>query len=100
MRLVDADAFKRELYQMGCIDKFGQVATSINRLNIALERSKADPVVHGHWVEQEHCDWVYSKEYRCSECGQYRLMTNPVGREWNYCPHCGAKMDEVKDDNA
>ena len=61
----------------------------------ALE-DNAGPVKHGHWIEQEHCDWVYSKEYRCSECGKYRLMTNPFGREWNYCPNCGAKMDEVE----
>ena len=49
-------------------------------------------VKHGHWIEQEHEDWKWSKEYRCSECGKYRLMTNPFGREWNYCPNCGAHM--------
>ena len=53
---------------------------------------ETEPVKHGHWIEQEHCDWVYSKECRCSECGKYRLMTNPFGREWNYCPNCGAHM--------
>jgi predicted RNA-binding Zn-ribbon protein involved in translation (DUF1610 family) len=51
-------------------------------------------VKHGRWIEQEHGDWRYSKEYRCSECGKYRLVTAPVGCEWHYCPNCGAKMDE------
>ena len=53
----------------------------------------AEPVKHGHWIEQEHEDWKWSKEYRCSECGKYRFMTNPFGREWNYCPNCGAKNE-------
>ena len=62
-----------------------------------LDECPLEEVKHGHWVEQEHEDWKWSKEYRCSECGKYRLMTNPVGREWDYCPSCGAKMDEVED---
>lgn len=26
--------------------------------------------------------------YKCSNCG------GTVGKEWNYCPHCGAIMEE------
>jgi len=38
-------------------------------------------VVHGKW-EADPCGW------HCSECGG-------DGRGgWNYCPSCGAKMDE------
>ena len=63
------------------------------RIGVQKGSVDADPVKHGHWVEQEHEDWKWSKEYRCSECGKYRLVTTPVGREWNYCPNCGAHME-------
>ena len=92
-RLIDAD----EAYKV--LTDYYHHGTEIQHdaLKEAIERvPTVDTVKHGHWVEQEHCDWVYSKEYRCSECGKYRLMTNPFGREWNYCPNCGAYMGETK----
>ena len=92
-RLIDAD----EAYKV--LTDYYHHKTEIQHkaFKEAIDRvPTVDPVKHGHWVEQERCDWVYSKECRCSECGKYRLMTNPFGREWNYCPNCGAKMDEVE----
>ena len=89
MRLIDAD----EAYKVLTDYYHHRTEIQHNALKEAIERvPTVDPVKHGHWVEQEHCDWVYSKECRCSECGKYRLMTNPFGREWNYCPNCGAYM--------
>lgn len=45
------------------------------------------PVVHGHWIRQDES----FTRYKCSnpECG----IENCSGFE-NYCPNCGAKMDE------
>lgn len=88
MRLVDADAL--DMYE--CLRSYYGDAWRDAQKAID-DAPTVDPVKHGHWVEQEHEDWKWSKEYRCSECGQYRLVTTPVGREWNYCPSCGAKMD-------
>ena len=50
------------------------------------------PVVHAHWVP---CEDNYEDEYKCSACGgtQFFAMT-PQNEGWEYCPHCGAKMDE------
>ena len=95
-RLTDADALK----QTFCAECDHSIKCEDCDIDYHFEHlaPTIDPVKHGHWIEQEHCDWVYSKEYRCSECGKYRLMTNPFGREWNYCPNCGAKM-EVEDGN-
>lgn len=102
MRLIDADTLKEHKYYSN------EDGTPVEKISawkqgwndaidaIADYASTVDPMKHGHWVEQECCDWVYSKECRCSECGKYRLMTNPFGREWNYCPNCGAKMDGVE----
>lgn len=50
----------------------------------------------GKWIELNNHDWEYSKEYRCSECGKYRLETLPKGWNWNFCPNCGADMREVE----
>lgn len=88
MRLVDADAL--DMYE--CLRSYYGDAWRDAQKAID-DAPTVDPVKHGRWVEQEHEDWKWSKEYRCSECGQYRLVTTPVGREWNYCPSCGAKMD-------
>lgn len=44
----------------------------------------AEPVRHGHW------EW--DGDYICSNCGE-RGHRN----KWNYCPNCGAKMDESKE---
>lgn len=44
---------------------------------------------HGHWIEERS---IGDCCYRCSECGfirdAYLLEIE------NYCPQCGAKMDE------
>ena len=41
----------------------------------------------GHWYKANGVDICYT----CSKCG----VTNASGTKYNYCPHCGAKM-EVK----
>lgn len=60
----------------------------------AYERGKVEAVRHGRWIYDrlitttgETCDVK-----RCSECDSYYQY---VGHRFNYCPHCGALMDEV-----
>lgn len=51
----------------------------------------AEPVRHGKWIEVDVGDCCY----RCSECGFIRdAYLLDIG---NYCPKCGAKMDEGKE---
>ena len=45
-----------------------------------------EPVKHGSW---ELVDVAEPRRYGCSKCK--RLVFQPE----NYCPSCGAKMDEV-----
>lgn len=49
------------------------------------------PVIHAHWIRQDES----FTRFKCSnpECG----IENCSGFE-NYCPNCGAKMDEGKGD--
>ena len=45
----------------------------------------AAPVVHGRWIDNEIKDLMLSKCTACGFlCGAY---------SFNFCPHCGAKMD-------
>ena len=50
------------------------------------------PVRHGRWVEKEK--YTFGIMYDCSLC-ENRILDN--GHPWNYCPNCGAKMDEKED---
>ena len=55
-----------------------------------LPAADVAPVRHGHWIEQEK--YTFGTMYDCSICDN-RILDN--GHSWNYCPNCGAKMDEV-----
>ena len=53
-------------------------------------KNKADfeEVKHGRWIDIDPLEWD------CSVCG-YSV------KRWNsttYCPHCGAKMDGIKEE--
>ncbi len=44
---------------------------------------EAEPIRHGKWID---CGW----SIKCSECGHNMPFSTR-----NYCPNCGAKMDEI-----
>ena len=51
-------------------------------------------VKHGHWEQiWEDANQIQA---RCSCCGMVFWIGK--GRDGNYCPNCGAKMDEVEDE--
>lgn len=54
-----------------------------------IESEDLEPVIHAGWIEQYDAG---GKFYMCSNCVQ---STN---YKENYCPNCGAKMDEKKGD--
>lgn len=51
------------------------------------EEIKAQGGIHAHWIKRNY-DNVDGTIYKCSNCN------TGMFNEWNYCPHCGAKMDE------
>lgn len=70
--------------------------------NIAAEINEipsADvaPVVHGRWI-------LYPRPhyFKCSKCKYTvpykKAYAHNGGREYNYCPHCGAKMDGAENE--
>ena len=58
-----------------------------------LAECPLEEVKHGHWIEEPVEDeWgKLPSIWHCSECDNLELNNSP------YCPNCGAKMDEVKD---
>ena len=82
-----------------CKATFANWYRSIKKANEAWNRrADAVPVVRGEWVLQgeNERDYETSLEEKCSLCGRYvyRYDTQPQD---NYCPKCGAKMEEHHD---
>ena len=80
----------------GYIDENARIADDIhNAYEEGYADGKRDAVVHGHWIERT--DYAGDTYYDCSACGE--SWTTIEGDPWdngmNYCPQCGAKMDEV-----
>ena len=94
MRLIDADALEEGKFhsienwtpiesaswQQGWNDAIDAI---INNAPIV------DAVKHGHWEGEQRGRWIYAK---CGLCGTVHDVRT------NYCPHCGAKMDEMSDE--
>lgn len=55
----------------------------------------------GRLIEQKHGYWTGPDDYNCSVCGENYMEiadADAYASGWkpNYCPNCGAKMDEVE----
>ena len=82
---IDREEALMKLMQDGCSAKNLQSISDMPAADVA-------PVVHARWIE----DHDYLK---CPECGVMikRDFTFFDIGDWNYCPNCGAKMDEKED---
>ena len=89
-RLIDADALiiafcENPSYSASM---FSKIRARIN----AAPTIEAEPVVHGRWEKSPH---LYGF-VRCSVCHGCTVWDEWVdGKKWNYCPNCGAKMDQT-----
>ena len=55
------------------------------------------PVKHGRWIGYPEClgyENAYCDEHIvCSECKEVWNIIDNCAETFDYCPHCGAKMD-------
>lgn len=50
-------------------------------------------VVHGKWIDETFKPWgLVHHPFKCNLCGDHAEFDSP------YCPNCGAKMDERKEE--
>lgn len=87
MRLIDADTL---IYHYKHKGEYFLISDEL------IEDVNAQPTVekHGHWITNPQ----YGAE--CSECGlaMFEIVGVPYTNfKSNYCPNCGAKMDEVEE---
>lgn len=93
VELIDKDvAFDKinKAYGEGNLINLKQIINNIPTID-------ATPVVHGHWIPYDKIvdDFSYAFGYgQCSACKKVRWLVLANGRQMNYCPSCGAKMDE------
>ena len=86
-RLIDADALTDDILKSAVMIDDRGIQTGYE---IAIELIKrqptidAEPVRHAKWIEYPTADGMN----QCSVCGVLRFG------ESNYCPECGARMDE------
>lgn len=84
-RLINADALKKH-YAWWEDDRqklFDSIVDSQPTVDAA-------PVRHGRWISRPAPSNSYCGYLICSNCGE---EVNDA-YEYNYCPHCGARMDE------
>lgn len=73
------------------LEDYKSMEQTVNKLTEAI--ADAEPVRHGHWIND------FSSPLKCSFCGivskanEFTLRT-----DFKFCPYCGAKMDEVRDE--
>ena len=112
MTLIDAYELEREMYRK-CMDTDEEIEKGRAKWDSGLwirykvfeeaitlaPRVDAEPVRHGHWcVTQAYPHTIY-----CSECFQrfaqaHWAIWEDGSLPRDYCPNCGAKMDEVRDE--
>ena len=63
--------------------------------DLIIKQPTVETVKHAHWIENKYCGY-----YSCSNCGGIGTANGMSPIEdchLNYCPYCGAKMDEETD---
>lgn len=86
MRLIDADAFKREVIAYAVANNIApNKALALCKIIDKQPAVDAEPVRHGRWVEVHNGLYV-----RCTVCKTAFIDDHEA---WPCCPVCGAKMD-------
>ena len=109
MRPIDSDKFLQDmadLYrQEGWDEREVHFSLADLRSNIGMEDTILIPQREPDTVTVRHGKWVYGESksghdgYYCSQCGKHiRWIYGEEDinfiRSYNYCPNCGARMDE------
>lgn len=102
MRLIDADALAKFI-DYGHLNNPNDKCYSENDIREMIDMMPtvdAVPVRHGKWIIRDNPGTGWYR-ITCSECGEDVTSEAPcIGFlpnakvMWDYCPYCGARMDE------
>lgn len=81
---IDREAALMKLMQDGCSAKNLQSISDMPAADVA-------PVTHGRWISKNPHGYEWT--FVCSNCGYVDGF--PFNDRYNYCPNCGARMDET-----
>lgn len=106
MRLIDADELsqmvKRLIELTPTVDPPKELVYSVTVtmdtdevIGRLMERGWG-PVEHGRWIKIGEIDKDGNQYYQCSKCGKGETHVPII--DVKYCWNCGARMDEVEND--
>lgn len=108
MRLIDAEALKiktqkikAEALEHGFAPESVCGDILLNFLDNA-PTIEAKPIVHAHWEKGCDDEYIVIPWWTCSHCGKGALTKKETIYDQvltDYCPYCGAQMDEFASDN-
>ena len=100
-RYIDADALRYSrirIYHEAPDIPGGGFAGGYNAVVMSAEIKNAptvdaEPIKHGKWIYGNDFHWYTAS---CNKCGYQRSTDIKADRwnQWNYCPNCGARMNE------
>jgi hypothetical protein len=97
MELIDREALKTKLEKMADMNNPKWSYDSMMIAKIMIEILNEAPIVeerkNGHWKCE---DYLLGTTHRCSRCGENYGMPHKI---YNFCPNCGAKMENNGDDD-
>ena len=88
-RLTRRDEYGDVLPQFGCT--LADAVEKLARYEDLEEQGLLIEQKQGQWKPTGNIEVLYAKEYACSVCGGIMLGKS------EFCPDCGAKMDEVEE---
>lgn len=94
MRLIDAEAMMKRLEEWNTNDSIDKALYNFTLCRIN-EQQTIEERKTGKWHQRFY---PQIEMMVCSECNSEFSHDAETGvRDYNYCPHCGARMREVKD---
>ena len=82
MRMTNQEAIEK-LVNAEFADKYQGDQDLTTAMHMAIDALESGPARRGRWIDaREQCG-----SYVCSKCDYQSIA------QYNFCPHCGAKMD-------
>jgi len=95
-RLIKADKLRKDVLDLpNCYNGFSDTYDKAMIIDLIDEQPtvEAEPVRHGKWIMKSDPFGFFDEIPVCSECG----CTTKMREKTKFCPNCGAKMDEEKE---